>query len=79
MAADGTLQFVLVDDDPPGARNVAMHLHVGGGFHGATILLADGALARSAVGRVKLGGQAVAANGSWSEPAAAARGERGTA
>jgi len=67
MAADGTLQFVLVDDDPPGARSVAMHLHVGSGFHGARILSLT-APSPEALSGVELGGQAVAADGSWSEP-----------
>ncbi len=68
VAADGTLQFVLVDDDPPGARSVAMHLHVGSAFHGATILSLT-APSPEAVSGVELGGQAVAANGAWSQPA----------
>ncbi len=67
LAADGTLQLVLVDDDPPGARSVAMHLHVGSGFHGATILSLT-APSPEALSGVELGGQAVAANGSWSQP-----------
>jgi hypothetical protein len=67
LAPDGTLQFVLVDDDLPGARNVAVHLHVGSGFHGATILSLR-APSPEALAGVTLGGQAVAANGSWTEP-----------
>ncbi len=68
LAPDGALQFVLVDDDLPGARSVAIHLHVGSGFHGATIL---GLTAPSpeALSGVELGGQTVAANGSWTQPA----------
>jgi hypothetical protein len=68
LASDGTLQFVLVDDDLPGARGVAMHLHVGAGFHGATILSLT-APSPEALSGVELGGQTVAANGSWTEPA----------
>jgi hypothetical protein len=68
LAADGTLQFVLVDDDLPGARGVAMHLHVGAGLHGATILSLTAPSPEALTG-VELGGQAVAANGSWTEPA----------
>jgi hypothetical protein len=67
LASDGTLQYVLVDDDPPGARSVAVHLHVGGGFHGGTILRLT-APSPQALSGVQLGGQAVAANGSWTEP-----------
>jgi hypothetical protein len=68
-AADGTLQFVLVDDDAPGARPAAMRLHVGGGYHGATVLRLT-APSPEALSGVSLGGEAVAANGSWTEPAA---------
>jgi hypothetical protein len=67
LAADGTLQFVLVDDDLPGARSVAMHLHVGAGFHGATILSLTAPSPEALTG-VELGGEAVAADGSWAEP-----------
>jgi hypothetical protein len=67
-AADGTLQFVLVDDDAPGERPVAMRVHVGGGYHGATILRLT-APSPEALSGVSLGGETVAANGSWSEPA----------
>jgi hypothetical protein len=66
-AADGTTQFVLVDDDPPGSRGAAMRLHVGAGFHGATVLSLT-APSPQALSGVKLGGRAVAANGSWSPP-----------
>jgi hypothetical protein len=66
-ASDGALQFVLVDDDLPGARPVAMRLHVGGGYHGATILLLKAPSPQAQSG-VTLGGRSVAANGSWSEP-----------
>jgi hypothetical protein len=68
LASDGTLHFVVVDDDPPGARRVALQLHVGAGFHGASILSLT-APSPAALSGVRLGGQAVAANGSWSEPA----------
>jgi hypothetical protein len=66
-AADGTTQFVLVDDDPPGSRGAAMRLHVGAGFHGATVLSLT-APSPQALSGVKLGGRPVAANGSWSQP-----------
>ncbi len=67
-ATDGTLQFVLVDDDAPGARPVAMRLHVGGAYHGATIMRLT-APSPQALSGVSLGGQTVAANGSWTAPA----------
>ncbi len=66
-AADGTLQFVLVDDDLPGARDVAVHLHVGDGYHGATILSLT-APSPEALSGVELGGQTVADDGAWTEP-----------
>ncbi len=71
-AADGTTQFVLVDDDPPGARSVAMRLHVGTGFHGGTVLSLT-APSPEALSGVELAGRAVAANGSWSQPSALPR------
>jgi hypothetical protein len=68
LAADGTLQFVAVDDDPPGARGVALHLHVGRGFHGASILALT-APSPTALSGVRLGGREVEPNGAWSQPA----------
>jgi hypothetical protein len=68
LASDGTLQFVLVDDDQPGARRVAMHLHVGSGFHGASVMSLT-APSPTALSGVRLGGQEVQPDGSWSEPA----------
>ena len=68
LAADGTLQFVAVDDDPPGARGVALHLHVGPGFHGASILALT-APSPTALSGVRLGGREVEPNGAWSQPA----------
>jgi hypothetical protein len=64
---EGGLQFVVVDDDPPGARGLAVRLQVGSAFRGASILslTAPSPAARSGV---ELGGRAVASNGSWSEP-----------
>jgi hypothetical protein len=68
LASDGTLQFVLVDDDPPGSRRVAVHLHVGAGFHGASILSLT-APSPTALTGVELGGREVQPDGLWSEPA----------
>ncbi len=67
-AADGTTKFVLIDDDAPGARSVAMRLHVGSGFGGATVLSLT-APSPAALTGVELGGKAVAANGTWTQPA----------
>jgi hypothetical protein len=58
---------VIVDDDPPGGRDVTVHLHVGTGFHGATILSLT-APSPAALSGVRLGGRAVAPDGLWSEP-----------
>ena len=66
-APDGTTKFVLVDDDAPGARSVAMRLHVGVGYGGGTILSLT-APSPSAVSGVELGGRAVAPNGTWTQP-----------
>jgi hypothetical protein len=67
LAGDGTLHFVVVDDDPPGARSVAVRLPVGSGFRGASILSLT-APSPAALSGVALGGRAVAPDGSWSEP-----------
>jgi hypothetical protein len=68
QATDGTLRFVLVDDEAPGARPVVAHLHVGAGFHSGTVLWLT-APSPQALSGVELGGEPVAANGSWSQPA----------
>jgi hypothetical protein len=67
LAADGSLRFVVVDDDPPGSRGVAVRLHVGSGFHGAAILSMT-APSLSALSGVQLGGRAVQPDGVWSQP-----------
>jgi hypothetical protein len=63
----GALRFVLVDDDPPGSRAVALSLHVGGGYTGATVLRLTAPSPQSVFG-VRLGGRTVAADGSWPQP-----------
>jgi hypothetical protein len=65
LAPDGALRFVVVDDDLPKSRNVAVRLHVGSGFGGASILSLT-APSPTALSGVRLGGAAVAANGTWS-------------
>lgn len=67
LGADGTLHFVIVDRDPPGARRVAMRVPVGGGF-GAGSILSLTAPSPASLSGVRLGGQAVSADGSWSQP-----------
>jgi hypothetical protein len=67
LAADGTLRFVIVDDELPPAREVPVRLHVGSGFHGASVLALT-APSPEALAGVQLGGRAVAADGLWSQP-----------
>jgi len=57
----------FVDNDPPGARSVAVRLQVGSGFPGASILSLT-APSPAALSGVRLGGRAVAPDGLWSEP-----------
>jgi hypothetical protein len=66
-AADGRLHLVIVDDDPPGARGVAVRLRVGSAIRGASVLSLT-APSPGALSGVRLGGRAVARDGSWSEP-----------
>ncbi len=66
-APDGALKFVVVEDDPAGAPGAALRLHVGRGMRSASVLELS-APAPNSRSEVKLGGQAVAANGSWSPP-----------
>jgi len=66
-AGDGGLHFVVVDDDPPGARRVAVRLQVGRGFQGASILSLT-APSPAALSGVRLGGRPVTSAGSWSAP-----------
>ena len=66
-APDGALRFVVVDDDLPKSRAVAVRLHVGSAYHGASILSLT-APSPSALSGVRLGGVAVAPDGIWSAP-----------
>jgi hypothetical protein len=67
LAADGTLHYVIVDDDGPGARTVALALHVGKRFHGGSTMSLTAPSLTSLSG-VQLGGEVVAADGSFTEP-----------
>jgi hypothetical protein len=67
LAADGTLHYVIVDDEPPGARTVALALRIGRRFHGGSILSLTAPSLTSLTG-VTLGGRAVAADGSFTQP-----------
>ncbi len=68
LAADGRLRFVIVDDDPPWTRSLAVRLPVGTGFGNAQVLSLTAPTTASLSG-VLLGGQAVAPDGTWTEPA----------
>jgi hypothetical protein len=71
-APDHTTKVVLVDDEPPGAGPLALSLNLGGPMGGASVVRLT-ASSQSATAGVLLGSRAVAANGSWSDPVAAAR------
>jgi hypothetical protein len=62
------LQFVIIDDEPPGRDPTALSLHVGGHYRAASVLslTAPGPAATSGV---QLGGNAVARDGTWHAPA----------
>jgi len=68
LAPDGALHFVLIDDDPPGALPAAVALHVGTGFHGATVLSLTAPSPEALTG-VRLGDRAVSSDGEWTQPA----------
>jgi len=68
LASDGALHFVIVDDELPGARYVPVRLQVGPRFHAASILALT-APSPEALSGVTLGGQTVAPDGLWSQPA----------
>jgi hypothetical protein len=62
-----SVQVVLVDDEPPGTRPLALTLHVGAGLGPGRILRLTGP-APSATGDILLGGHAVAPNGTLHAP-----------
>jgi hypothetical protein len=64
---DHGVQVVLVDDEPPGSRPLALRLNVGAGLSGGQVLRLTGP-APSATGDILLGGHAVAAGGSLRAP-----------
>src|SRR5271166_997910 len=67
LASDGTLHFVIVDDDSPGARDVPLGLQVGNNFGDARILALRAPSPASTTG-VSLGGRSVQGDGAWNEP-----------
>ena len=68
LAEDGALHFVVIDDDPPKDRPVALELPLGAGVQGASILSLR-APSPTALSGITLGGRVVSATGSWSAPA----------
>jgi hypothetical protein len=66
-APDGTLRFVIVDEDPPGSAVAAVALSVGPRYRSASVLSLAAPSLRATAG-VMLGGRAVAEDGSWSPP-----------
>ncbi len=64
LAPDGRLDFVLVDDDPPGSRPATVRLRVGAGYSGGSVLALNGESPATLSG-VTLGGREVDASGSW--------------
>ncbi len=64
VAPDGRLDFVLVDDDPPGGHTATVRLRVGDSFTGGSVLALRGE-SPAALSNVTLGGREVAADGEW--------------
>jgi hypothetical protein len=67
LGPHGALRLVIVDDDPAGSQAAAMHVHVGPGYANANILRLTAPSPRTTSG-VRVGGAAVAADGSWRRP-----------
>jgi hypothetical protein len=70
LAPDGTLHFVIVEEDPPGSPAVTVSLHLGSRY-GAGTVLGLSAPSPEATAGVTLGGQLVAGDGSWHESSGA--------
>lgn len=66
-APEGSLRFVIVEDDPAGAPGVALKLHVGAQMRSARVLELSAPAPNSRSG-ILLGGRAVASDGSWQPP-----------
>ena len=67
LAPNGSLQAVVVDDDPPGTRRAYVRLEVGSGFRYARVLPLT-APAPTSLSGVRLAGSAVAGDGTWTQP-----------
>jgi hypothetical protein len=68
MSASGRLRVAIVDDEPPGSPSAALRLRVGRRYATAALLTLTAPSPTATTG-VRLGGGAVAKDGSWSEPA----------
>jgi hypothetical protein len=66
---DGSLALVLVDFEPPGSQPLAVRLRLPGRFADGSVLRLT-APSPTATGGVRLGGRAVAPDGSWTTPSA---------
>jgi hypothetical protein len=66
-AGSGELRVVVVNDEPPGSPAAALHLRVGRRYPKAAVLALT-APSPVATSGVRLGGRAVARDGSWHEP-----------
>jgi hypothetical protein len=77
--ANGSIQLLLVNFDPPGATPLVVRPEVGRRFSGATILRLTGP-SPTATSGVKLGGREVSASGAWAPrlPLPAVYGNRGS-
>jgi hypothetical protein len=64
MAPGGRLRLVIVDDEPPGTPTAALSVHVGRSYRSASVLSLRAPAPGASTG-VRLGGQAVARDGSW--------------
>jgi hypothetical protein len=67
VAPDGKVGLVLVDYDPPDSRPLAVHLRVARALARGSILRLTAPSPAATTG-TRLGGQAVAANGTWALP-----------
>jgi hypothetical protein len=63
-SAAGQLDFVLVDDDPPGTRPATVRLRVGPGYSRGSVLALSGE-SPAALSGVTLGGREVGPDGRW--------------
>ena len=68
MSGSGRLRVLILDAEPPGSPPVALRLRVGRRYRRAAVLALTAPSPAATTG-VRLGGRAVARDGSWSAPA----------